>query len=337
MQLEPGQSGFGFACCPALRLWELAPVARMGHNRWLEASPMTRFVLWVSLVLISSLAGAQECVTYIVVPVVDHTTGQEIENLKMTDFTARAGHLTLPVVSAERKFSNRLLVLLETDGIASNEKLDYEVKTMTQMARQAPDGKPVAFGIYADHAVFTKDFSSDEKQRAAEISSVIEQSQELGNHVALYDALHDALQRFGAHQPGDTILLIGDPYDDNSHRSADDLEKEFLRSGTRLAVMLRQPFSRVSRDFMWSTHDREKQTFDLLTAKTGGSYTVYEEHLFDFPWKGYMLGLQVPNARRLPRHWKLRLSDSAPVAGRHPKLYYPEQLPGCPTRTTAAR
>jgi hypothetical protein len=298
---------------------------------------MIRAVLWLSFLLISSLAAAQECVTYVIVPVVDHTTGEEIENLKTTDFNARAGGISLPIVSAEQKFSNRLLVLLETDGMGSNDKLDYEIKTMTQMARQAPDSKPIALGIYADHAVFTKDFSSDEKQRATEISNVIEQAEQLGKHVALYDALHDALQRFGAHEPGDTILLIGDPYDDNSHRSADEVEKEFLRSGTRLAVMLRQPFSRVNRDFMWSNHEREKATFDLLTARTGGSYTVYEEHLFDFPWKGYMLGLQVPNGRHIPRHWKLRLNDSAPVAGRHPKLYYPEQLPGCTMRTTAAK
>jgi hypothetical protein len=50
-----------------------------------------------------------------------------------------------------------------------------------------------------------------------------------------------------------------------------------------------------------------------------------------------MLGLQVPNGRHIPRHWKLRLNDSAPVAGRHPKLYYPEQLPGCTMRATAAK
>jgi len=298
---------------------------------------MIRTVLWVLVLLTTSLAAAQECVTYIVVPVVDHTTGEEIDNLKTSDFNAHAGHAALPVVSAERKFSNRLLVLLETDNIGSNEKLDYEVKTMAMMARQAPDGKPISFGIYADHAVFTKDFSSDAKQRAAEISSVIERTEEVGKHVALYDALHAALQQFGAHQPGDTILLVGDPYDDNSRRSADELEKEFLRSGTRLAVMLRQPFSRVNRDFMWSNHEREKATFDLLTARTGGSYTVYEEHLFDFPWKGYMLGVQVPNGRHIPAHWKLRLSDSAPIEGRHPKLYYPEQLPGCTMRTTAAK
>jgi len=292
--------------------------------------------VWLSLLLLSSVAAAQECTTYIVVPVIDHETGEEIDNLKLADFSAHSGSTALPVVSAEHKFSNRLLVLLEADGIQSNEKLDYQVKTITKMAREAADGKPIAFGIYADHALFTKHFSSDEKERTAEISAVMEEVGSLGKHVAMYDALHEALRQFGQHEPGDTILLVGDPYDDDSHRSADELEKEFLRSGTRLAVMLRQPFSRVNRDFMWSNHEREKATFELLTAKTGGSYTVYEEHLFGFPWKGYMLGVQIPNGRRIPKKWKLKLSDSAPIEGRHPKLYYPEQLPDCATRATAS-
>ncbi|HET9181103.1 MAG TPA: hypothetical protein VFP59_03140 [Candidatus Angelobacter sp.] len=297
-----------------------------------------RRALWLLLLLVSSFAAAQECTTYVVVPVVDHKTGEEIDNLKMGDFTAKSGHISLPIVSAEHKFSNRLLVLLETDGIASSDKLDHEIKTMTQLARQAPDGRPVAFGIYADRAVFSKDFSSDEKQRTTEINEIIEEAGELsGKHVVLFDTLLQALARFGPHQAGDTILLVGDPYDDNSHHSADDVEKEFLRSGIRLTIMLRQPLSGVSRDFMWSTHDREKQMFDLLTAKTGGSYTVYEEHLFDFPWKGYMLGVELPNGRRVPRKWKLQLNGPAGVADRHPKLYYPERLPPCSTLSKAAK
>lgn len=294
-------------------------------------------LLWLSLLLLSSLAAAQECTTYLVVAALDHITGEEIDNLKVEDFTARAGSVTLPVVSAERNFSNRLLVLMETDGAASNDKIGDEVHTITDLARQAPEGKPISLGVYAERAVFTKDFNSDEKERTTEINGVIEEASDLGKRVAMFDALHQALIHFGPHQPGDTVLLIADPYDDSSHRSADDIEKEFLASGTRLAVMLRQPLSAVSRDFMWSKHDREKASFELLTAKTGGSYTIFGAHLFRFPWKGYMLGVQVPQGVHLPRKWKLKLSSSAPVTGRHPKLYYPEQLPACVSPTTAAR
>ena len=296
-----------------------------------------RPLLWLSLLLVSSLAAAQECTTYVVVAALDHTTGEEIDNLKVEDFTARTGSTVLPVVSAERNFSNRLLVLVETDGAASNDKIGDEVRTITDLARQAPEGKQISFGIYADRAVFTKGFNSSEKERTADINGVIEEAGSLGKRVALFDALHEALIHFGPHQPGDTVLLVADPYDDNSHHSADDVEKEFLATGTRLAVMLRQPLSNVSRDFMWSKHDREKATFEQLTARTGGSYTIFGAHLFRFPWKGYMLGVQVPQGVRLPRKWKLKLSGSAPVEGRHPRLYYPEQLPACVNPTAAGK
>lgn len=296
-----------------------------------------RRVFWLSLLLASSLAAAQECTTYVVVAAIDHTTGEEIDNLKLDDFVAKAGNTLLPIISADRKFSNRLLVLVEADDAQRNDKVGDEVDTITQLARQAPDGKPILFGVYADRALFTKDFSSDAKERTAEINGVIEEASDLGKQVALFDALHEALARFGTHQPGDTIMLIGDPYDDNSHRSADDIEKEFIASGTRLAVMLRQPLSRVSRDFMWSRHDREQASFELLTARTGGSYTIFGPHLFGFPWKGYMVGVKVPKTVHGSRKWKLKLTPKAPIGEHHPKLYYPDLLPACVNSTTAGK
>jgi hypothetical protein len=293
-------------------------------------------LLWFSLLMTSSPAAAQECTTYVVAAVLDPATGAEIDNLKVEDFVARAGSTPLPVVSAERNFSNRLLVLLETDGAATNDKVEDEISTIANLARQAPEGKPISLGVYAGRAVFTKDFNPNEKERTAEINGVIEEANALGKNVALFDALHEALAQFGPHQPGDTVLLIADPYDDSSRHTADDVEKEYMATGTRLAVMLRQPLSRVSRDFMWSRHDREKATFETLTARTGGSYTIFGAHIFRFPWKGYMLGVQVPQGAHVRGKWKLKLSSSAEVPVRHPKIYYPERLPACSGPTTAA-
>jgi hypothetical protein len=288
-----------------------------------------RRLLWLSLLLMSSLASAQECTTYVVVAVLDHTTGDEIDNLKLEDFTARTGHTFLPIRSVGRKFTNRLMVLLETDGSARNDKLNNELDIITKLARQAPDGKPISFGVYAQRSAFTKGFNPDEKDRTSEINNVVEEVNGLGKHVALFDSLHEALARFGQHQPGDTVLLVADPYDDTSHHSASDIEKEFVRTGTRLSVMLRSPLSRVSRDFMWNRHEREKVAFEQLSAKTGGAYTIFGADLFRFPWKGYMLAVEVPAGYHPPIKWKLMLRDDAPVWRRHPKLYYPEMLPAC--------
>src|SRR5262249_26030884 len=164
---------------------------------------------------------------------------------------------TVPILSFSRDFDNRLLILLEIDGAAKSDKLGDLVEAVTRQARGAPDGKPVAFGIFAQRAVFTKGFFPDEKKRTAAVNDVVEEAGSLGKRVALWDSLHEALEQFGPHQPGDTVLLIGDPYDDISHHNADEVEHEFITHGTRFFMMRRMHASRVDRDFTWSSHELE--------------------------------------------------------------------------------
>ena len=222
-----------------------------------------RRAVWLYL-LFSLAAFGQDCTTYVVVGAFDRTSGDDIDHLKADDFQARMSGRILSVVSAAQNFNSRLLVLMETDGLAKNDKLGDEINLATRIARQAPEGKPVAFGVYAGRAVFTKGFISETEPRARAISDVREEGGSLGKKVALYDSLLHGLELFGPHQPGDTVLLIGDPYDDGSRHSDSDVEKEFLRTGTRFLVVLRQDLSRVSRDFLWNNHEREKEFFSEL-------------------------------------------------------------------------
>ncbi len=280
------------------------------------------------LLLLCSFACGQTCTSYVVVAAIDHTTGEEISNLKPADLFASSGSTPVPIVSLQSQFNNRVLVLLEADGAADNDKIADITDTITDLARKAPEGKPLEFGIYADRAIFSQSFNSDPKQRTTEINDVIETGGSLGKHVALFDALHESLSRFGAHQPGDTILLVADPFDDHSRHSQSSVEKELLASGTRLAVMLRQPLSRVGRDFMWSTHRSEKTFFEDLTARTGGMYVEYRPYLFRFPWKGYMAGVTLPEDARSHK-WKLRFSRQAAGENSKTTLCYPQQLTPC--------
>jgi SpoU rRNA methylase family enzyme len=233
------------------------------------------------------------------------------------------------VISATRKFNNRLLILLETDGAQDNSRIAQVVKAVTRWVRQVPEGKPIAFGAFAQRAVFTKGFSAEPQERTDEINEVVEQANSLGKRVALFDALHQALALFGPHQPGDTILLVSDPYDDTSKHSSNDVENEFISSGTRLATMLRQPLSRVGRDFAWKSHERERALLERITARTGGAYTDFKTYLFGFSWKGYMLGLKTTEPARDQKKWKLELRKSAALSKWHPRLYYPERLISC--------
>lgn len=288
-----------------------------------------RRLLWLSVLLLSTWALGQECTTFVVVAALDHTTGEELDRLKTQDFNVKIGSRPVEVISATRPFSNRLLILVEVDGAADNERVSETLATIIRFAREAPEGRPIAFGAYSDRAIFTHGFFSDPAQRTAAINAVVEDSSSLGKRVALMDALRQAVSIFGRHQAGDTVLLVADPFDDKSRAPVAEIEKEFIASGTRLSVMLRQPMSRVSRDFLWSSHDSEKRLLENLSARTGGAYTIFSPDIFRFPWKGYMLGLKLPGGSSHLEKWNVQLRRTIEISSMHPKLYYPERLLPC--------
>ncbi|HEY2168473.1 MAG TPA: hypothetical protein VGJ30_02525 [Candidatus Angelobacter sp.] len=288
-----------------------------------------RLVIAVFALLLSSQGLAQECTTTVLASFYDQLTKDEIETLKPGDLEIKIDGKKLPVLSASRDFNNRLVILLETEGSAKNDKLSELVTTVTQQARQAPAGKPVAFGVFAEKATFTKGFSSEPEMRTAAINEVVESAPPLGKRVALWDALHEALALFGPHQPGDTVLLVGDPYDDSSHRSPESVEKEFIANGTRLFMMRRTQGSRVERDFMWQTHDLEKMVLARTTEETGGLLSVYVASLIRFAWAGYMLEIKLPPGMGRPHKWKVQFRGEAADTHRKTNFYYPARFPAC--------
>ena len=288
-----------------------------------------RLVIAVFALLLSSQGLAQECTTTVLASFYDQLTKDEIETLKPGDLEIKIDGKKLPVQSASRDFNNRLLILLETEGSAKNDKLSDLVTTVTQQARQAPAGKPVAFGVFAEKATFTKGFSSEPEMRTAAINEVVEGAPPLGKRVALWDALHEALALFGPHQPGDTILLVGDPYDDSSHHSPESVEKEFIANGTRLFMMRRTQGSRVERDFMWQSHDLEKMVLARTTEETGGLLSLYVASLIRFAWAGYMLEIKLPPGVSRPHKWKVQFRGDAAETHRKTNFYYPARFPAC--------
>ncbi|MGZ4895367.1 MAG: hypothetical protein ACXVJ0_02945, partial [Candidatus Angelobacter sp.] len=215
------------------------------------------------------------------------------------------------------------------EGSAKNDKIADLVNTVTLQARQAPEGKPVAFGVFAEKAKFTKGFSSQPEMRTAAINEVVEGAPPLGKRVALWDALHEALALFGAHQPGDTVLLVGDPYDDASHRSPERVEKEFVVSETRLFMMRRIHGSRVDRDFLWNSHELEKTVLARITQETGGLLSEYVASLIRFAWAGYLLEIKLPPKANHAHTWKVQFRGTAVETHRKTNFYYPAHLPAC--------
>jgi hypothetical protein len=293
-----------------------------------------RLVIAVFALLLSSQGLAQQCTTTVLASFYDQLTKDEIETLKPADLEIKIEGKKLPVLNASRDFNNRLLILLQTEGSAKNDKLAELVSTVTQQAREAPAGKPVAFGVFAEKATFTKGFSSEPEMRTAAINEVVESAPPLGKRVALWDALHQALALFGSHQPGDTILLVGDPYDDSSHHSPESVEKEFIANGTRLFMMRRTQGSRVERDFLWQNHDLEKMVLARLTEETGGLLSLYVASLIRFAWAGYMLEIKLPPGMGRPHKWKVQFRGDAAETHRKTNFYYPARFPACEREET---
>jgi hypothetical protein len=275
-------------------------------------------------------AAGQACTSYVLVSAFDHRTGENIPNLTAGDFQAKLGSASADIVSAAQPANDRLLVLLETDG-TGNEKIEDLVTSAIRLARETPEGKPVAFGVFVKRSAFTKDFESNTKRRANAISEVAEEESNLGQQVHLYDALLQGLALFGRHEPGDAVLLITDGYDDGSDHSAEEVEKEYVKGGTRLFVLLRRGPSHVGGNYMWRSPERMIHQVEKMTASTGGTYTMFSPRDFTFPWQGYKLGIRLPETTAATRRkLNLRLQGLAAVTYRHPNLHYPERMPPCP-------
>lgn len=290
---------------------------------------VTGFLTLLVLSLSASLHSfAQGCTTYALVAAYDRRSGEPVDNLKGEDFEARMGDQEIPVLNATQQFSNRLLVLVETDGRRS-ERVDEAVDLATRLARQTPAGKAMAFGAFAKRSVFTDGFIDDDKKRSRAISAVIEEADNLGKRVALYNALHKALAMFGPHQPGDTVVLISDGYDDDSNRSGMEVEHEFLSQGTRLVVMFRQPPSHVLGNFNWHPPEHDREVLQDMSDKTGGTYTMFDAYSFSLASHGYLVSVRLPEGKQKPQQWKLRLRNSAAIPPRRVQLHYPDRLLPC--------
>jgi hypothetical protein len=309
-------------------------------KRWVRLNAAC--AVGIALFLLSSaMAQAQSetpaCTSYVLVSAFDHKTGDDIKDLNADDFQAKLGNAHVDIVSATQQFTDRLLILVQTDG-TRNEKIEDVVSLATRLARQAPAGKPIAFGVFVKRTLFGGGFASDPKERARNIGEIAEEEPNLGKEVHLYDALHQALAVFGPHQPGDTVLLVTDGYDDGSDHSGNGVEKEYMASGTRLMVMLRRTPSHVSGNFMWNPPEPQIHLMEAMSLATGGTYTMFGAREFANVWQGYMLGIRLPDAKK-KANFRVQLKGMAAETHRRSNLYYPERLPPCstaPPATTAA-
>lgn len=286
----------------------------------------THFLL-ISILLISSWGVAQNCSTYLLATPVNPDTAEFISGLKAEDFEASLDNSLLPVVKATESYHNRTLILAE----ATNKGVDQMTAAILNDELGASTGQPIALGVFAERAVFTREFSTNPEERKAGADQLVSQLPSIGKRAAVYEALHQALQVFGKHQTGDTIMLLGVGVDHGSHRKLGDIEEEFVHSGTRLFA------------FNWYELWREG-LFSYLTdfaAMTGGAYSGNDlfrnrKHAVNFAQlasTGYLLEINLPSSMDKAEKWKLRLRGAQAKAYKNAVILYPTKLQPCNTTT----
>jgi hypothetical protein len=268
----------------------------------------------------------------------DGKTTHSIDNLKAENFEAKAGGALLPVVSTTQNFNNRVLVFVEAIGGPENLSRQTLLGSVAREARKEPAGRRVAFGVFSEEAILTKDFLDDPRKRSSEVDEVISQAKRIpGSEPALFDSLHQALATFGPHQPGDTVVLVTDFHDHNSKHNASDLTKEFMVNGTRLVVIFEKGHMRRTTDTRRYIRD-ENRALQQLSSRTGRMYSDYTSaQALDFAWAGYMLGVQLPNAWDKPKEWQLRLKDPNGKTDKKALVVFPQHLVPCAATVTAVR
>lgn len=285
-----------------------------------------------------SLTRAQQCTTSVTVNAFDAKTKAAIHGLASSDFEATLGQQAIEVASVAPVFRNRVLVLVQVER-----NITASLRAVADLVREAPPGMPVAFGVFADHAVITPDFIADTDQLGAAIDTVLLQSAHVGSQSDLAKSLHQALALFGNHRPGDTILLVSSRRTHLSKRDSQMLWDEFRRHGTRLQLLVGQPpatraeVNPASQIFwQWNVAQSIDDQLIALANSTGGVLMGFmNSEWTDAATSGYMLSLNMPASFK--RHGNLHLmirdaGNDVPPAD----LFYPEKLAPCTVTQVAA-
>ncbi|HEX5433262.1 MAG TPA: hypothetical protein VFY05_03410 [Candidatus Angelobacter sp.] len=290
------------------------------------------FYAGLALLLAASFASAQQCTAQIAVNAFNSHTKDFLYGLTPEDFDATAGHLQLQVAAVKPVFRNRVLVLLDAGDNPDKPSLEQ----MAELVQEAPPGMPVAFGIFAHHAAFAPGFITDPDLLRSAIKHVLAESPTLGQGADLSHALFQALDMFGPHQAGDTILLVTSGAAAESNRTMRRLHNEFRRRGTRLQLLMglwpspASAGSRVAPLFSaWDAADGFSSKLISLANSTGGALMGF----MNSDWlhaasSGYMLTVLTPARMSSARNWNLRIRDAGndvPPAD----LFYPEQIAPC--------
>ena len=296
-------------------------------------------LLCIFLLVISSFAAAQRCTTSVLVNAFDATTRESLHGLRPSDFAASAGrHDELQVESVRPVFRNRVLVLVDLGGPNGNNSAQQTARTaMLQNAieyiNEAPQEMPVAFGAFAERAVFTSGFSTGPESLSSSMQSISQRAIGLTGNSNLTTALLQALAMFGQHRPGDTILLISNGNGPARKIKWNALAREVARHETRIQLLMNTPAASVSVSASmfsaFTSVDLMDPSLLKLANGTGGVLMGFmNSEWYNVAASGYLLDIR-ESQRTKSKSWHLQVRNYGDEFGVTPVLFYPRQLPAC--------
>jgi hypothetical protein len=294
---------------------------------------MKHRVLYSLLIILSSYATAQQCTTSVLVNAFDARTKTSLRGMRASDFSATAGRDPLRVESVRPVFRNRVLVLLDLSGQGPGPQRATVLQNIVDYINDGPQGMPVAFGVFAENAVFTNGFSSDPESLASSLHSTVQRATALGGHSHLAGALRQALAIFGQHRPGDTILLVSNGEGRTSRAQWNSLAREFSRRNVRLQLLMDTPgiSGLEGSSFLsgFEAADHINPTLIKLANRTGGVLMGFmNSEWYNVAASGYLLDIR-ESQRTKSKNWHLRVRNYDDEFGVTPVLFYSRQLPGC--------
>jgi hypothetical protein len=296
-------------------------------------------LLCIFLLAISSFSAAQRCTTSVLVNAFDARTRESLHGLRASDFAASDGRRgELKVESVRPVFRNRVLVLLDVGGLNGSSSAQQTARTaMLQNAidylNEAPQEMPVAFGAFAERAIFSHGFSGDPESLSSSLQSISQRVTGLTGSSNLTTALLQALAMFGQHRPGDTILLISNGNGPARKTKWNSLAREFARRETRIQLLMNTPAESVSDSVpmfsAFTSVDLMDPSLLKLANGTGGVLMGFmNSEWYNVAASGYLLDIR-ESQRTKSKSWHLQVRNYGDEFGVEPVLFYPRQLPAC--------
>lgn len=338
----------------------------------------SRQLLLPFLVLLGTLRamGVQECQYSVPATITNVKTGMFVLGITPENLIGRIKNAAFPIGQVERINKFRVLLLVDSSGSMSSDKdykLTYKQKTVQEVRAaaekemsSAPEGVQLGFGIFNEKASFSGRFTGNPGELPQMISEATARLKRPGyGETALYDAISQATDQFGAVRQGDSIVLLTDGGDSESRIKKNELAKKLSRKGIRVFVLLvtyspeadslKQPFrfaigtSRLTAGV--SPEERDADVMREFAERTGGGVLVIDashpqwirkkqsterKAALDLFWRedvlsAYLLHFSVPNITKEDKAWHLIVKPNS--LSRDVILSTPFHLTSCSVAT----